>query len=128
MRHAPIDPAVFRAHRDALRGLVPPRSLVVVHAADVLPTNGDGTLRLVPAADLFHLAGIEQEESVLVLAPNAADPAARETLFLREPNETSAIWEGHKLSKDEARALSGIAKVRWLAELPGALHALLCEG
>jgi len=127
MRHAPIDQAVFRAHRDALRALLPAASLVVVHAADVLPTNGDGTLRLVPAADLFHLTGIEQEESVLVLAPDAADPASREILFIRQPNETLAIWEGHKLSQEEARAISGVAKVRWLSDLPGALHALMCE-
>jgi Xaa-Pro aminopeptidase len=127
MRHAPIDPAVFRAHRDALRGLLPAGSVVVVHAADVPPTNGDGTLRLVPAADLFHLTGIEQEESVLVLAPDAADPAQRELLFIRQPNEMSATWEGHKLSKDEAQGTSGIAKVRWLADLPGVLHGLLCE-
>ena len=126
MRHAPIDPAVFRSHRDALRNLLPPGSLVVVHAADVLPTNGDGTLRLVPAADLFHLTGIEQEESVLVLAPDAADTAHREMLFIRQPSETSAIWEGRKLSKEEARATSGIAKVRWLADLPAALHGLMC--
>ena len=127
MRHAPIEPAVFQAHRDALRSLLPPGSLVVVHAADVLPTNGDGTSRLVPAADLFHLTGIEQEESVLVLAPDAADPAHREMLFIRQPDESSAIWEGRKLSKEGARATSGIAKVRWLAELPAALHGLMCE-
>jgi len=107
--------------------MLPAGSVVVVHAADVLPTNGDGTLRLVPAADLFHLTGIEQEESVLVLAPDAVDPAAREMLFIRQPNEALAIWEGHKLSKDEATSISGVQKVRWLADLPAALHALLCE-
>ena len=127
MRHAPIDPTVFRGHRDALRALLPAGSLVVVHAADVPPTNGDGTLRLVPAADLFHLTGIEQEESVLVLAPDAVDPASREMLFIRQPNEALAIWEGHKLSKEEAQAIAGVAKVRWLSDLPGALHALMCE-
>jgi len=127
MRHAPIEPALFKAHRDALRAMLPPGSLVLVHAADVLPTNGDGTLRLTPAADLFHLTGIEQEESVLVLAPDAVDPASRETLFIRQPSDTLAIWEGRKLSKDEAQAISGVAKVRWLADLPGALHALMCE-
>ncbi len=127
MRHAPIDPAVFRAHRDALRALLPRGSLAVIHAADVLPTNGDGTLRLVPAADLFHLTGIEQEESVLLLAPDAVDPANREILFIRQPNETSAIWEGRKLSKDEAHAASGVAKVRWISDLPAVLHGLMCE-
>jgi Xaa-Pro aminopeptidase len=127
MRHAPIDPEVFIAHRAALRALLPAGSVAVVHAADVLPTNGDGTLRLVPAADLFYLTGIEQEESVLVLAPDAVDPAAREMLFIRQPNDTLAIWEGHKLSKDEAAGISGVQKVRWLADLPAALHGLLCE-
>ena len=127
MRPVPLDSAVFKAHRDALRTLLPPGSLVVVHAADVPPTNGDGTLRPVPAADLFHLSGIEQEESVLVLAPDATDPAQRELLFVRQPNESTSIWEGHKLSKEEAAAISGVRNVRWLTELPGALHALMCE-
>jgi Xaa-Pro aminopeptidase len=101
---------------------------VVVHAADVLPTSGDGTLRLQPASDLFWLSGIEQEESVLVLAPDAAEPAHREMLFLRQPNEHLATWEGEKLSKERAQETSGIAKVRWLSDLSGVLHGLMCEG
>lgn len=127
MRHAPIDPALFCANRDRLRALLPPRSVAIVHAADVLPTNGDGTLRLAPAADLFWLTGIEQEESVLVLAPDAIDPAQRQILFLRQPNELLATWEGEKLSKDKATAISGVATVRWLADLPTVLHTLLCD-
>jgi Xaa-Pro aminopeptidase len=127
MRHAPIDPALFVAHRRQLRELLPKNGVVIVHAADVLPTSGDGTLRLHPASDLFWLSGIEQEESVLVLAPDAAEPAYREMLFIRQPNEHLATWEGEKLSKERAQEISGIAKVRWLAELPGVLHALVCE-
>ncbi|MFM8706050.1 MAG: aminopeptidase P family protein [Planctomycetia bacterium] len=100
---------------------------MIVHAADVLPTTGDGTLRLHPASDLFWLTGIEQEESVLVLAPDAIDPACREMLFVRQPNELLTIWEGHKLSKDQAIAISGISKIRWLADLPGVLHGLMGE-
>ena len=63
MRHAPIDAALFVSHRQQLSALLPPRSVAIVHAADQLPTTGDGTLRIHPAADLFHLTGIEQEES-----------------------------------------------------------------
>ena len=127
MRHAPIDPALFVAHRRQLVTLLPKHSVAIVHAADVLPTNGDGTLKLQPAGDLFWLTGIEQEESVLVLAPNATDPAQREMLFVRQPNELLATWEGDKLTKERAQQVSGIAKVRWLADLPGVLHSLLCE-
>ena len=127
MRHAPIKPSLFLTHRQQLTSLLPPQSLVVVHAADLLPTSGDGTLRLHPASDLFWLTGIEQEESVLVLAPDAIDPAQREMLFIRQPNELLTTWEGHKLSKDKAREISGVAKIRWLADLPGVLHTLMCE-
>ena len=127
MRHAPIKPSLFRAHRQLLTPLLPPQSLVIVHAADLLPTSGDGTLRLHPASDLFWLTGIEQEESVLVIAPDAIDPAQREMLFIRQPNELLTTWEGHKLSKEQAREISGIAKVRWLSDLPGVVHGLMCE-
>lgn len=57
MRHDPLDPAVFTAHRRRLVEVLPPRSVAIVHAADILPTNGDGTLRLHPAGDLFWLTG-----------------------------------------------------------------------
>jgi Xaa-Pro aminopeptidase len=127
MRHDPIDPALFVAHRRRLVELLPPRSVAIVHAADILPTNGDGTLRPHPAGDLFWLTGIEQEESVLVLAPQAVDPAARETLYVRQPDEHSARWDGAKLDKERAAAIAGVARVRWLAELPAALHALLAD-
>ena len=78
MRHAPIDPALFIANRRRLVQQIPPGAVAILHAADIMPTNGDGTLRLHPAGDLFWASGIEQEESLLVLAPAAADPASRD--------------------------------------------------
>ncbi|MFN9369199.1 MAG: aminopeptidase P family protein, partial [Planctomycetia bacterium] len=127
MRHAPIDPALFTAHRRGLTDLLPAHSLAIVHAADVLPATGDGTLPLHPAADLFWLTGIEQEETVLVLAPDAIDPGSREMLFVRRTDEHLATWEGEKLSAERARATSGVAKVRWLDDLSGALHQLMAQ-
>jgi Xaa-Pro aminopeptidase len=127
MRHAPIDPELFAANRRRLVPLLPDKALAIVHAADVPPTSGDGTLKLQPASDLFWLSGIEQEESVLVLCPQASDPVAREMLFLRQPTDHLAVWEGAKLTQDKAREISGIKQVRWLSELPAALHGLLCE-
>jgi Xaa-Pro aminopeptidase len=127
MRHAPIDNTLFTANRHRLREVLPPRSLAIVHAADVPPTNGDGTARMHPASDLFWLTGIEQEESVLVLAPQADEPAHREILFMRQPNEHLATWEGAKLTKEKAAAIAGVAKIRWLSEMPAILHRLMCE-
>ncbi|HEV7221116.1 MAG TPA: aminopeptidase P N-terminal domain-containing protein, partial [Pirellulales bacterium] len=127
MRHAPIDASLFVENRARLKQLLPPRSLAVVNANDVLPTNADGSLPLVPNADLFYLSGVEQEESILVLSPDAHDEKLREVLFLREPNELLKTWEGHKLSKDEATQVSGIRTVKWLGDFFKTFHGLICD-
>jgi Xaa-Pro aminopeptidase len=127
MRHAPIPAALFTENRNRLRALLPPSSLVVVNANDIPPTNADGSLIGVPNSDLFYLTGVEQEESVLLLFPDADEGRNREILFLRETSEVLAQWEGHKLTKDEARKATGIARIEWLSELPVFFRMLMCE-
>src|ERR1043165_6023126 len=107
MRHAPIDPALFTENRARLTQLLPANSLAVLNANDVLPTNADGSLGLAPNNDLFYLSGIEQEESILIIYPQADDEKHRELLFLREANPDLERWEGHKLTQEEARKISG---------------------
>lgn len=118
---------VFTANRERLRRLLPANALAVVNANDLLPTNGDATLRMQPNSDLYYLTGISQEESILVMAPDAFDEKQRETLFLREPNPHLATWEGHKLSKEEASRISGIRQVKWLSEFRAEFHKVMCE-
>jgi Xaa-Pro aminopeptidase len=127
VRYKSIDPGLFISNRDRLRELLPSNSLAVINANDILPTHGDGTLAMVPAADLFYLTGVEQEQTILVVCPNAVDEKQRELLFLREPNAENELWEGHKLTKDEARKLTGIQRVHWLSEFPRLFHRLMCE-
>jgi Xaa-Pro aminopeptidase len=127
MRHAPIPSKLFVENRERLKKALLPNSVAIVNANDILPTNADGSLRIHPNADLFYLTGIEQEESVLLLAPNAFDEKQREILFLRESNDHLKVWEGHKLSKEQAQKVSGIKQVKWLSEFRGVFHRLMCE-
>jgi Xaa-Pro aminopeptidase len=127
MRHAPIDPALFTENRQRLARLLAPNSIAVVNSNDVLPTNADGSLMIVPQSDLFYLTGIEQEESILLLAPDASDEKLREVLFLRESNEHLVQWEGHKLTKEQATQVSGIKNVKWLSEWRSTFHRLMAE-
>jgi len=127
VRHAPIDSSLFTGNRERLRSLLPAGSLAILNANDIPPTNADGTLRLTPNSDLFYLTGVGQEESVLLLFPDADDERSREILFLRETSELIAIWEGHKLTREQATEVSGIRKVQWVADLPRTLHRLMCE-
>lgn len=127
MRHAPIDPQVFVQNRRRLMRLLPPGSLAVVNANDLPPANADATLRPAPNTDLFHLSGVEQEETILVLFPDADDERQREILFLRETSDLIATWEGHKLTRESARELTGIRNVQWVSEFPRVFHRLMCE-
>jgi Xaa-Pro aminopeptidase len=92
-----------------------------------MPTNADGVMGHVQNADLFYLTGVRQEETILLLAPDAAEPAHREILFVRETNEHLAIWEGHKLSKEQAAQVSGVKTVKWLGEFPAVFRPLMGE-
>jgi Xaa-Pro aminopeptidase len=77
--------------------------------------------------DIFYLSGVDQEESILVLFPTASNPAHREVLFLRETNETIAIWEGEKLTKAKALETSGIKTVYWLTQFSTIFKQLMAE-
>jgi len=127
MRHQALDPRIFVANRENLKRLLLPNSVAVVNSNDILPTNADGTLLLRPNSDLFYLTGIEQEESILLLYPDSHDEKFREILFLREPSEHAQIWEGHKLTKAEAKQISGVERVSWLSEFPAVFRRVMCE-
>src|SRR3954468_4399696 len=127
MRYAPINPELFKLNRERLRNLMLKNSLAVVNANDVMPSNADGTLGFRQNSDLFYLTGVDQEETILLLFPNASDEKMREILFVRETNALIATWEGHKLTKEEARRLTGIQNVRWVTEFPRIFHGLMCE-
>ena len=125
MRYEPIDSSLFIRNRANLRGLLKPNSIVIVHSNDIYPTNADGSMAFKQNSDLFHLTGVDQEESVLVLLPDAGDPKEREILFVRETNEHIAVWEGDKLTKEQATAVSGIERIEWSHNFESFLHRLV---
>jgi Xaa-Pro aminopeptidase len=119
--------ATFSRHRAQLASALPPRSIAIVHSSDFVTTNADATFPYTENSDFYYLTGIRQEESTLILFPDAPDPAQRELLFLRETNDTIAVWEGARLSKEQATGKSGIAKVHWNSQFDGMLRRLMIQ-
>ena len=128
MRYQKIDKQLFINNRKNLLQQIKPNSIVVLNANDVMPTNADGTMRFRQNSDLFYLTGVDQEETILVLCPNFPDPKFREVLFLRETNEHIATWEGHKLTKEEAREATGIQTVLWGSEFHKLFNTMMVMG
>ena len=103
------------------------KSMAVFCSNDQMPTNADGTMPFKQNSDLFWLSGIDQEESRLVLFPDCSNPKHREVLFLKETSELIAIWEGAKLSKEEAHGVSGVSTVYWNSEFEQVFDELMKE-
>ena len=127
MRYGPLDPQLFIQNRRSFIQHLLPASMAIFQANDTMPTNADGTMAFRQNNDLFYLSGVDQEESILLLFPDAKLPHHREILFLKETSELILIWEGYKLTKDEARATSGVPTILWLDSFPQVLHALMNE-
>jgi Xaa-Pro aminopeptidase len=127
MKYAPINPELFVQNRANFVKQLKPCSLAVFHSNDVMPTNADGTMAFRQNNDLLYLSGVDQEESILLLFPESKDARLKEILFVRETSDLILTWEGYKLTKEQAREVSGIQTVFWTHEFKSVLNALMSE-
>ncbi|MCU0540532.1 MAG: aminopeptidase P N-terminal domain-containing protein, partial [Desulfobacterales bacterium] len=127
MRTPPIGPQLFIDNRRRLAGLLKPGWIAVVNSSDLMPRSADGVHPFVQQTDLIYLTGIDQEETVLLLFPDAPEAKHREILFLRETSDAIALWEGRRCTQEEARALSGVATVLWNTEFEALFRALMLQ-
>lgn len=116
MRYQQLNSKIFVDNRRNFINHLKPKSVAVFNSNDIYPTSADGTLPFKQATDIFHLSGVDQEESILVIFPDAHKEEHKEMLFLKETNDHIAVWEGAKLNKDQAFDVSGIKNVFWLTE------------
>jgi Xaa-Pro aminopeptidase len=127
MRYFPISSTLFIENRNFFVQKLLPGSLAVFNSNDIMPTNADGTMPFRQNNDLFWLSGVDQEETILLLFPDSKNEQHREVLFVRETNETIAIWEGEKLTKQKATEVSGIKTVYWISQFQQVFSALMFE-
>ena len=117
MKYLPIDNKLFIKNRKKFTAQMKPNSLAVFNSNDIYPISADSTIPFEQHRDIFYLSGVDQEESILVLFPDAPKENHKEILFLKETNEHIAVWEGEKLTKEAALKTSGIKTVYWLQDL-----------
>lgn len=127
MKNLPLDSQIFIKNRQRFIAEMQPNSIAIINSNDELPSNGDALLKFEQNHDLYWLTGVEQEDTMLILYPDNPDPKYREVLVLVRPNELKEKWDGHRLRKDEALAVSGIGTVVWLDVLDGLLQPWIHE-
>ena len=125
MRYEKLSSTLFTKNRAKLIELLPPKSLVIISSNDIMPTNADGTMGFKQNSDLYYLSGLDQEETLLILYPDAPEDQYKEIAFVKETSELIEIWEGHKFTKQEAFDISGIKNIQWNSNLDQILKAIV---
>lgn len=125
MKYHPIDSSLFVKNRKKFMAEMKPKSVAIFNSNDIYPISADSTMPFQQHRDIFYLSGVDQEESILLLCPDAPYEHQREMLFLRETNEHIAVWEGEKLTKERAFEVSGIKTVHWLKDFKKTLFEIM---
>ena len=124
MRYQPLPAKLYKKNRKKFMKQMKPHSIAVFNSNDIYPISADSTLPFAQHRDIFYLTGVDQEESILLLFPDAPDKKDREILFLKETNDHIKVWEGEKLTKEKATELTGIKNVHWLQDFDAILKKL----
>jgi Xaa-Pro aminopeptidase len=127
MRYMSINSQLFINNRDRLVKYINPKSVAVFNSNDVMPTSADGIHPFKQNTDLFYLTGINQQETILLICPDAVMEKHREILFIRRTNEEIAVWEGQQLTKENAAEISGIQSVFWTTEFEKVFSEIAVE-
>jgi Xaa-Pro aminopeptidase len=127
MRYEPIKSDLFIQNRKNFMSQMLPSSLAVFNSNDTYPIGADSTIPFQQDRNIYYLSGVDQEESILVLFPDAPDPKHREVLFLTETNPHIAVWEGEKLNEEKALKVTGIKTVYWLKDLSKVFNELMTQ-
>ena len=127
MRYRPLSSRLYSKNRAHFMQAMEPGGLAVFNSNDIYPISADSTLPFAQHRDIFYLSGIDQEESILLLFPDATKPEHKEILFIKKTSELIAIWEGQKITQKQATALSGIKTVCWLDDFEMLFESLAAE-
>jgi len=130
MRYKPLSSNFYKKNRINFADSMLSKSIAVFNSNDIYPISADSTyFPFQQHRDIFYLTGIEQEETILLIFPNAEKIKEKEILFIKKTDEKISIWEGEKLSLEKARDLSGIETVFWVSDFEKVFNSLInkCE-
>ena len=125
MKYHQLDRQLFIKNRAKFTDQMKPNSVAVFNSNDIYPVSADSTLPFAQHRDIFYLSGVDQEESILLLFPDAPYAHQKEILFLKETSAHIAVWEGEKLTKEKAFEVSGVKTVYWLQDFEKILFELM---
>ena len=127
MRYIPLTSNFYSNNRANFIDSISKGGIAVFNSNDIYPISADSTMPFQQHRDIFYLTGIDQEETILLLFPDAKNTNHREILFVKKTNNHIKVWEGEKLSMKKAANISGIKTVCWTDDFKKLFTKLLKE-
>lgn len=125
MKTHPVLSHLFEKNRAKLAKLLPSKAVAIISAADLMPKNSDQKFTFRQYSNFYYLTGIEQTNCILILLSDWIEHENKEILFIEQTSQHDSLWTGTKLSKEQAKALSGIDQIYWIDELDLVLQRIL---
>lgn len=127
MRYKQISNSLFIDNRLRFAAQMERNTIAILTSNDIKHNNADDMMGFTQNNDLFYLSGIDQEDTILVLYPQAEKLENRAILFVKETSEQIKIWDGEKLTKAQATEISGVERVEWVHDFEKILQLMAFE-
>ena len=125
MENIDLNSGLYIKNRNKYLANTKSNSLSIFHSNDQMPTNADGLMPFRQNNNLLYLCGIDQEETALILFPDCKKLEFKEVLFIKKTSELIKIWEGEKLTKQQASEVSGIKTVFWIEDFDSVIQNII---
>jgi Xaa-Pro aminopeptidase len=115
----------LKARRARVMEQLGSEAMLVLWSAPPRLFSNDTDFEFRQDSDIYYLSGVTQEETILVLMPG--NQTQKSILFTREFDPVREHWEGHSLTAEEARALSGVDVVYGVSQFEPFMNAMFAR-
>lgn len=127
MKYCPIPSDFFVRNRQRFADRLTANTICLMASNDVQYTNADDISGFVQNNDLFYLSGMVQEDTILLLYPDAFKKENGTVLFIKKGKKENIVYDGEPFTKERASEISGIKRVEWLEDFETILQQMAFE-
>lgn len=95
-------------------------SVLFLYSGEALHISADSYHHFEANRQFFYLTGIRRENMVLIL--DKKGEKLEETLLIEPSDAKAERWTGKKLTKEEAKEISGIEKIEFISSMTGKIQ------